>query len=83
MTDFLKNNIMYMIAILSALVWAFITIVIVMAAINKSAQADMANLLAVYTTVTGVFASIYSYWYGSTKASKDKDDTIKQLTSNQ
>lgn len=68
-----------MIAILITLVWSALTFVITAAFIQKAPQADITNLFALYTTVNGVFASVLSYWFGTTKSSKDKDETIKNL----
>lgn len=80
MTDFLKSNIIYIIAILITAVWAALTFIITTAFIQKAPQADITNLFALYTTVNGVFVSVLSYWFGTTKSSKDKDETIKQLS---
>lgn len=80
MTDFLKNNIMYILALLVASVWAFITFVIGWAFIDKTDKADTTNLFALYTTVTGAFYIVMNYWFSSTKSSKDKDETIKELS---
>ncbi len=81
MTDFLKNNVMYIIALSVTAVWGFLTFIIVWAFITKAEKADISNLFAVYSTVSTTFAGIGSYWFGSTKGSKEKDETIKQLSS--
>lgn len=79
MTDFLKNNIMYLIALLVTSVWAFLTFVITWAFITKADLADVTNLFALYSTVNGAFIGVLGYWFSTTKSSKEKDETIKDL----
>lgn len=44
------------------------------------------TIFAVLTTLLGVlagsFKDVYGFWYGSSSASKDKDDTISQMATN-
>lgn len=74
-----KDNIAYLIAILVVLTWVAITFILV-SGLHNGKSGDLPTLLAIYSTVTGSFTSILSYWFGTTKSSKDKDTIITNLS---
>jgi membrane associated rhomboid family serine protease len=76
--NWLKENIIYMLALIVTFTWAAITFIITIKLIEKG---DYTTIMAMYSSVVGILGGVLAYWFSTTKGSKDKDEVIKQQLS--
>jgi hypothetical protein len=77
----MAKNISYIIASAVTLVWAICTIYLIGKAIKViHDEADMTAVLSLYGTITAVFMTVLTFYFGSSVSSQRKDKVIDQMT---
>lgn len=76
----LSKNIPYCLAIFMTSIWGTCTIYIIFRMLNLvvvDPKIDMTSIMAMYAGITGLYATVLNFYFGSTHSSKDKDATIQ------
>lgn len=84
--SWLSKNIPYCLAIFMTVIWGFCTTYILARMLNlvvTDPKVDMTAIMAMYAGITGLYATVLNFYFGSTHNSKDKDATIASLSANQ
>ena len=78
-SSWLSKNIPYCLAIFMTCIWGTCTIYIIFRMLNLvvvDPKVDMTSIMAMYAGITGLYATVLNFYFGSTHNSKDKDATI-------
>jgi hypothetical protein len=78
-SSWLSKNIPYCLAIFMTGIWGTCTIYIIFRMLNLvvvDPKVDMTSIMAMYAGITGLYATVLNFYFGSTHNSKDKDATI-------
>src|ERR1700748_1599384 len=81
--SWLSKNLPPILAIFMTLIWGFCTTYIlarILSLIVVDPKVDMTAVMAMYAGITGLYATILNFYFGSTHDSKVKDATITALS---